>query len=135
MRFAEEELLAIVSEAALRNGIEPELLCAVAWAESRFRPYAVSPMGALGLMQLMPSTARRFGVKNPMNPVESAEGGARYIRLLLDMYDNDPMLALAAYNVGEGAVRPGRRLPPNSPAAGFARSVLAQRDFYRNQEP
>jgi soluble lytic murein transglycosylase-like protein len=130
--FSQPELMAIVSEAALRHGLEPELLCAVAWVESRLKPYAVSPMGARGLMQLMPDTARRAGVRDMNNPVESAEGAARYLRSLLDRYDNDVTLALAAYNAGEGAVRRGRPLPANAPTLIFVQTVLTTRDSLRN---
>jgi soluble lytic murein transglycosylase-like protein len=131
--FSHPELMAIVVEAALRHGLEPELLLAVAWVESGFRPYVVSPMGAQGLMQLMPSTARRVGVRNTFNPVESADGGARYLRGLLDRYDEDLTLALAAYNAGEGAVRPGRPLPPNAQTLSFVQSVLMMRDNFRSR--
>jgi len=131
--FSHRELVALVSEAALRHGVEPELLCAVAWAESRFRPYVASPMGAQGLMQFMPATGRRFGVKNLMDPVESAEGGARYMRFLLDAYDGDLTLALAAYNAGPGAVKKGGRVPPIAETMNFVRNVLTMRDHFRDR--
>jgi soluble lytic murein transglycosylase-like protein len=128
--FSNEELLAIVRQAAQRHGVDPELLCAVAWVESRLKPYAVSPMGARGLMQLMPETARRLGVRDMNNPVESAEAGALYLRSMLDRYDNELPLALAAYNAGEGAVRQGRPLPANAPTLIFVRNVLSMRDAF-----
>jgi len=133
--FDKEELRNIVSDVALRHGLEPELLCAVAWTESRFNPYVVSNMGAQGLMQLMPPTSRKFGVQNPMNPVDSAEGGARYMRWLLDIYDGDLVLSLAAYNAGTGAVKKGGKVPPFSQTQNFVISVLTMRDHFKNRRP
>lgn len=135
MSFNREELRNIVSNVALQHGVEPELLCAMAWTESRFNPYVVSNMGAKGLLQLMPPTARKFGVRNMMNPWESAEGGARYIRWLLNMYDDDLVLALAAYNAGTGAVKKGGKVPPFSQTQNFVLSVLTMRDHFRNRRP
>lgn len=133
LAFGHQEMIGLISDVALRHGLEPELLCAVAWTESRFRPYVTSPMGAQGLMQLMPQTARKFGVRDSMNPQESAEGGARYMRFLMEMYDNDLELALAAYNAGTGAVRKGRPLPRNLETISFVRNVLTMRDHFRNR--
>jgi len=132
-QFTKEELVNIISDVALLHGLEPDLLCAIAWTESSFMPYAVSSMGALGLMQLMPSTGRLVGVRNPMNPVESAEGAAKYLRWLLSEYDNDLVLALAAYNGGPGAVRKGGSLPPSSQTRSFVNNVLTTRDDFRNK--
>lgn len=133
--FSREELTLIVSDAAMRHGLEPELLCAVAWTESRFRPYVESNVGAQGLMQLMPATAKRFGVYNLFNPVESAEGGARLLRWLLDEYDGNLVRALAAYNAGTGAVKKDGSLPPFSQTRNFINSVLTMRDHFRNKRP
>ncbi|MCP5425729.1 MAG: lytic transglycosylase domain-containing protein [Gammaproteobacteria bacterium] len=101
-----------IAQIARKYSLDPLLLHAVISAESAFNPTARSPKGAMGLMQLMPATARRFGVYNAWDPVANIEGGARYLRWLLDQFQ-DSRLALAAYNAGEGAVmRYGNRIPP-----------------------
>jgi soluble lytic murein transglycosylase-like protein len=104
-------LKAAVEQAAYRHVLPVDLLHSVIKVESNYNPWAVSPKGAMGLMQLVPSTARRFGVEHPFDPLENLEGGARYLRHLLDLYGNYP-LALAAYNAGEDAVARHRGIPP-----------------------
>ncbi|MEN8213492.1 MAG: lytic transglycosylase domain-containing protein [Pseudomonadota bacterium] len=104
---------AIVDEKAKKYKVIPELLHAVIEAESAYDPKAVSHAGAVGLMQLMPATAKRFGVTDRTNPSQSVDGGANYLRYLLDFFDNDLTLAVAGYNAGEGAVmKYGRAIPP-----------------------
>lgn len=103
----------LIVEHARRNGVRESLVRAVIQVESAFNPAAVSPKGAIGLMQLMPATARELGVRNAFNPSENVEGGVKYLRQLLDRYDEDEALALAAYNAGPGAVeRHGLHVPP-----------------------
>jgi soluble lytic murein transglycosylase-like protein len=103
----------LIYENARIQNVRPALVRAVVQVESAFDPYAQSPKGALGLMQLMPGTARQFGVINAFNPVENVRAGVAYLRQLLDRYDNDEQLALAAYNAGPGAVdRYGESVPP-----------------------
>lgn len=103
----------LIVEHAQLNGVRPSLVRAVVQVESGFNPRAYSPKGAMGLMQLMPATAREFGVRNPFNPEENVRGGVAYLRQLLDRYDNDEELALAAYNAGPGAVdKHGQTIPP-----------------------
>ena len=103
----------VIIEHARLNGVRPDLVRAVVQVESGFNPYARSPKGALGLMQLMPATARELGVANPFNAVENVRGGVLYLRRLLDRYRNNEQLALAAYNAGPGAVdRYGETVPP-----------------------
>lgn len=100
---------AIVS-ASSSAGIDPRLLAAIAWTESNFRAGAISPAGAIGLCQLMPSTAASLGV-NPYDPVQNLNGGARYIKQLLDRYPGEPELAIAAYNAGPGKVDSAGGIP------------------------
>jgi Transglycosylase SLT domain/Domain of unknown function (DUF4124) len=103
----------LIREHAEMAGIRTDLVRAVVQVESAYNPYARSPKGALGLMQLMPATIQQFGVRNPFNPMENIRAGVSYLRQLLDRYSNDEALALAAYNAGPGAVdRHGVAVPP-----------------------
>jgi soluble lytic murein transglycosylase-like protein len=103
----------LISEHAKLHGIRTDLVRAVVQVESAFNTYAKSPKGAMGLMQLMPGTAQQFGVRNPFNPVENIRAGVAYLRQLLDRYQNNEELALAAYNAGPQAVdRHGQAVPP-----------------------
>ena len=104
---------AYIIASATRNGLDPVLLYSVMHQESAFNLRAVSPKGARGLMQLIPATANRFGVRNIFNPQQNIEAGARYLRFLLDTFKGDVSLALAGYNAGEGAVkRYNGQVPP-----------------------
>ena len=106
------------------NGVDPLLLYSVMHQESSFKARAVSPKGARGLMQLMPGTAARFGVTNIFEPRQNIEGGARYLRFLLDRFDGDVNLALAGYNAGEGAVEKyGWRIPPYAETQEYVRRI------------
>jgi hypothetical protein len=103
----------LIQEHARNNGIRLDLVRAVIQVESNFNPSAVSPKGAVGLMQLMPATIQEFGVRNPFSPSEHVRAGVAYLRLLLDRYSNNEELALAAYNAGPGAVDAhGETIPP-----------------------
>ncbi len=116
---------ALINANARRYKLQPELLHAVIRTESAYNPSAVSHAGATGLMQLMPATAARYGVKDIWDPTQNIRGGAAYLRTLLDMFDQDLRLALAGYNAGEGAVmKYGRRIPPYKETQNYVRKVM-----------
>ena len=107
-----------------RNSVDPLLLYSIMHQESSFKPRAMSYKGARGLMQLMPPTAARFGVTNIWDPKQNIEGGARYMRFLLDLFSGDVQLALAGYNAGEGAVmKYGYQVPPYSETREYVRRI------------
>lgn len=120
----------IVARVADKHQLDPKLLHAIIRAESAYDPLAVSHAGAVGLMQLMPATARRFGVTNRRDPAQSIEGGARYLKTLLKQFRSKD-LAIAAYNAGEGAVQKyGNRIPPYKETRTYVKRVLQN---YRNE--
>lgn len=113
-----------INQVAKTYGLEPSLLHAVIAAESSYNPNAVSNKGAMGLMQLMPGTARRFNVSDPFDPVSNLHGGAQYLRWLIDRFNN-LNLAIAAYNAGEGAVEKyGNSIPPYQETQTYVNRVL-----------
>jgi Transglycosylase SLT domain len=111
---------------ASQHSLSPQLLHSVIKVESGYNAMAVSSKGALGLMQLIPATARRFGVANVFNPVENIEGGAKYLRYLLDLYNGNYPLALAAYNAGEKAVAKYGGIPPYPETQDYVDRVSRQ---------
>lgn len=114
-----------IAEAARSNQVEAALLHAVIAVESNYNPRAVSRKGALGLMQLMPGTARALGVVDPMNASQNIRGGAKYLRQLLDQFANNKSLALAAYNAGPAAVLShGGKIPPIAETRSYVPAVL-----------
>jgi soluble lytic murein transglycosylase-like protein len=114
----------LIRQHASQHGLRPELVRAVIQVESAFNPQAVSPKGAMGLMQLMPATAKRFGVIDPFNPAENIRAGVSYLRQLLERYDHDEQLALAAYNAGPGAVdKYGSKVPPYKETQNYVRKI------------
>jgi soluble lytic murein transglycosylase-like protein len=115
----------IIEHAALSAAVESNLLRAVIVVESGFNSRAVSKRGAVGLMQLMPATASRFGVSNPYDAQQNVHAGARYLKFLIDRFGHDIRLALAAYNAGEEAVaRNGGQIPPFSETMAYVPRVL-----------
>jgi len=118
----------LIRAAGQKAGVDVALLHAVIWVESAYNPRAVSSRGAGGLMQLMPETARRYGVRDLFDPAENLRAGAQYLADLLRMFNNDLRLALAAYNAGEAAVqRFGNRIPPFPETLAYVPKVV---DFY-----
>jgi len=116
-------LSAIIYEASEKHGVDPRLVAAVAQRESRFNPFATSPVGAQGVMQLMPSTARYLGVSNSYDARENVFAGTRYLKKLLDTFDGDLNLTLAAYNAGPGAVRKYRGIPPYRETRAYVKAI------------
>jgi soluble lytic murein transglycosylase-like protein len=115
----------MVEEAASLNRLDPALLHAMITTESGYNPRAVSPKGAIGLMQLMPNTARRYGVSDAYNPSQNIHAGAHYMSDLLQMFNQDLNLALAAYNAGEKSViKYGNRIPPYRETLAYVPTVL-----------
>ena len=117
---------------AAEHSLPPQLIHSVIKVESNYNAQAVSSKGAQGLMQLIPSTARRFGVGNAFNPVENIQGGAKYLRYLLDLYGGNYPLALAAYNAGEGAVNRYRGVPPFAETQNYVTLVRRQLELAKN---
>jgi soluble lytic murein transglycosylase-like protein len=120
---------AIIEVAARTYGVEKALVNAVISAESGYNPQAISRTGARGLMQLMPETARRYGVRDSMDPTDNIYGGVKYLKDLMTLFRGDLKLVAAAYNAGENAViRYGRRVPPYTETVAYVPRVL---EFYR----
>ena len=115
-----------VERIAAQHSLPAQLIHSVIKVESNYNPHAISNKGALGLMQLIPATARRFGVSDVFNPVQNIEGGAKYLRYLLDLYGENYPLALAAYNAGEGAVAKYGGVPPYAETQNYVISVRRQ---------
>lgn len=113
----------IVREAAARHDLDPALVKAVISTESGWNPYAVSPKGAMGLMQLIPATAKRFGVGNPYDPAQNVEGGTAYLKSLLDRYHGNLKESLAAYNAGPTAVDESGGIPWYPETRRYVRKV------------
>ncbi|MDM8568433.1 lytic transglycosylase domain-containing protein [Thiotrichales bacterium HSG1] len=122
----------LIGDIASLTNLEPALLHAVIQTESAFNPRAVSPKGAVGLMQLMPATARRFGVKNRTNAKDNVYGGAKYLKHLIGLFNNNLRLALAAYNAGENAVmKYGNKIPPYRETKHYVKKVMRLYNVYK----
>jgi len=113
----------LVEETANRLQIDPQLVDAIIKVESEYDPKAISNKGAMGLMQLIPQTAQRFGVANPFDPKDNIEGGVSYLKYLLDLFGGDLPRSLAAYNAGEGAVQRSGGIPSYAETQNYVRKV------------
>jgi soluble lytic murein transglycosylase-like protein len=132
LRFQPTRYSAHILAAAKETKVEPALIHAVISVESAYNPSARSHAGAVGLMQLMPGTAERYGVKNRLDPEQNIHGGARYLRDLKVMFNNNTQLVLAAYNAGEQAVmKYGNKIPPYRETIAYVPKVLSHYNRYR----
>jgi soluble lytic murein transglycosylase-like protein len=121
--MSSRELDGIIEEAAHRHNVDTNLVRALIKVESNFNPRAVSNRGAMGLMQLMPATARSLNVSNPFDPQQNVDAGVRHLRGLLDNYQGDVVLSLAAYNAGSGAVARNHGVPPYAETRKYVRKI------------
>ncbi len=122
---APENLRPLIEQAAAKYGLPPQLVEAVARRESAFNPRAVSPRGAQGLMQIMPSTQNLLGVTEPFDEGQSLDGGSRYLRMMLDRFGGDTRKALAAYNAGPEAVERYNGIPPYAETRNYVSRILS----------
>ena len=119
------QLLNMIDKISEKNGVDEKLVRALIKQESGFNPNATSKAGAMGLMQLMPSTAKGLGVNDPYNPVQNVEGGVKYLKSMLNKYNGNVILALAAYNAGPNAVDKYDGVPPYKETQNYVRNILA----------
>jgi soluble lytic murein transglycosylase-like protein len=124
-------LKAIVAEVSAQNKLDADFIASVIAAESANNPHAVSPKGAQGLMQLMPGTASKLGVKDSFDPAENVDGGVRYLRQLLEQYHFDVAKALAAYNAGPGRVQQYKGVPPYRETHAYVARII--KDYNRKK--
>lgn len=122
---SKHQLLNMISQIAHKHGVDDKLVKAVIRQESGFNPNAKSHCGAMGLMQLMPSTAKTLGIKDPYNAVQNVDGGVRHLKWLLSKYNGNVILALAAYNAGSGAVDKYSGVPPYPETQNYVKKILA----------
>jgi hypothetical protein len=127
-----EEIDHLVRQTADKHQVDPQLVHAIIRVESEYDPNAVSSKGAMGLMQLIPATAQRFGVENPFDPRQNIEGGVNYLKYLLNLFRGDLGLSLAAYNAGENSVLRSGRIPAFSETRNYVRKVT---HLYNSESP
>lgn len=127
---APPHIVALVKEMAPLYRVDPQLVLAVMEAESNFNPVALSPKNAKGLMQMIPETLERFGVRSPYDPRQSIRGGMQYLRWLLAYFEGDVMLVIAAYNAGEGTVNRYRGVPPYAETRAYVKRILGRVDEF-----
>lgn len=122
--YTKEQLMSMVEKLADKHGVDEKLVKALIKQESGFNPKATSKVGAMGLMQLMPSTAKGLGVSDPYNPYQNVEGGIKYLKSMLERFNGNTILALAAYNAGPNAVKKYNDVPPYGETQRYVRAVL-----------
>ena len=131
--ISRSEINDLISKYSDKNGLDEDFVKAVINQESGFNPNATSHCGAMGLMQLMPSTAQGLGVKNAYDAEQNIEGGTKYLKGLMDRFGNDKSLALAAYNAGPNAVKKYGGIPPYAETQNYVKSVLSKYDRMKGE--